>query len=123
MFMDLGMVYVVRTSAGRVIATAGTMPYGGKFGWVSMVLVANDHRRQGLATRLLHRCVHDLTAGGLVPVLDATPTGKTIYRPLGFEETWGYHRLAFRERQRASETVPTPPGVAVRAITDADWAG
>lgn len=119
-FLELGTVYAVRTSAGRVIATAATIPYGGRFAWISMVLVSNDHKRQGLATRLLHRCVHDLTAAGLIPVLDATPTGKAIYRPLGFEEGLGYHRLAFRERWRTAEHIPAPEGATIRAIAEAD---
>src|SRR5690349_15087307 len=74
-FLDLGQVYAVRNSNGRVVATAATLPHNGKFAWISMVLVSADYQRQGLATRLLRRCIDDLTAGGLIPVLDATPTG------------------------------------------------
>ena len=53
--------------------------------WISMVLVAGTHRRRGLATRLLHRCIADVTAAGLVPVLDATPAGAKVYAPLGIQ--------------------------------------
>ena len=59
-----------------------------------MVLVAGAYRRRGLGTRLMHRCIEDLTAAGVVPVLDATPAGRTVYRALGFEDAWGYQRLA-----------------------------
>ena len=55
MFLDFGTVYAVRAQ-GRVIATAATLPYGA-CAWISMVLVAGTHRRRGLATRLLHRCI------------------------------------------------------------------
>src|SRR5262245_62002244 len=68
-FIDFGTVYAVR-DGGRVIATAATLPYGGRCAWISMVLVAASHRRQGLATRLLHRCIADIKSAGLVPVLD-----------------------------------------------------
>ena len=35
-----------------------------------MVMVASEQRRRGLARRLLHRCIDDIRAAGLVPVLD-----------------------------------------------------
>lgn len=118
-FLDLGRVYAVRNSDGRVVATAATLPHDGKFAWISMVLVSADYRRQGLATRLLRRCIDDLTAAKLIPILDATPDGREVYRALGFEDMWGYHRMALR----------TPPSftslpderIEVHAITDSAW--
>ena len=97
-FLDLGTVYAVRTSAGRVIATAATLPYD-RFAWISMVLVARDFRRRGLASRLMRRCIDDLVKAGRVPVLDATPDGRQVYRnarlrghlelsPLHLARTW-----------------------------------
>ena len=35
-------VYAVRTGEGRVVATAATLPYGDRFAWISMVLVAGE---------------------------------------------------------------------------------
>ena len=120
-FIDLGTVYAVRNSAGRVIATAATLPHGGRFAWISMVLVKAEYRRQGLALRLLDRCVHDLTASGLVPVLDATPAGRMVYAGIGFEDRWGFQRLACRQTPRGEEPVAVPAGITIRPITDADW--
>jgi GNAT superfamily N-acetyltransferase len=96
-FLDYGTVYAVRDDNNRVIATAATLPHGG-FAWISMVLVAPEHRRKALGTKLLRRCIDDLLAQNLVPVLDATPAGREVYRPLGFLDAWGFHRLALRER-------------------------
>ena len=126
-FLDLGTVYAVRTGAGRLVATAATLLYDGRFAWISMVLVAGDHRRRGLATRLLRRCMDDLLARNLVPVLDATPAGRVIYRTLGFEDAWGFHRLMRRERTSAPTTEPmpvragAPQGVSVHPISEAIW--
>ncbi|MEX0591619.1 MAG: GNAT family N-acetyltransferase [Xanthobacteraceae bacterium] len=120
-FFDLGAVYAVRNSRGRVVATAATLPYGGRFAWISMVLVTAAYRRQGLARRLLDRCVHDLTTIGLVPVLDATPAGRTVYTAIGFEDTWGFQRLACREVRPGEQPVAVPAGTTIRPITDADW--
>jgi GNAT superfamily N-acetyltransferase len=125
-FLDLGTVYAVRNSSGRVVATAATLPYGGRFAWISMVLVTGEYRRRGLATRLLRRCIDDLKEAGLVPVLDATPAGRAVYLGLGFQDSWGFARLHAREHRRGA--VPPMPanagadgGTAVRSIADADW--
>lgn len=118
-FLDLGAGYAVRDAAGRVIATAATLPHAGRFAWISMVLVNGAHRRQGLASLLMRRCIDDLTAAGLVPVLDATPAGREVYRTLGFRDSWSYQRLA-RPPQQAPDNA-TPEGIEIRPIDDAVW--
>jgi GNAT superfamily N-acetyltransferase len=120
-FIEFGRLYAAHTGAGRIVATTATLPYGGRFAWISMVLVAGEYRRRGLATKLLQRTMEDLAAAKLVPVLDATPDGRAIYRRLGFEDSWGFHRLIRRERPHAAERLPAPAGVAVRPIADEDW--
>ena len=117
MFLDFGTVYAVRAD-GRLIATAATLPYGGRCAWISMVLVAGTHRRRGLATRLLHRCIADVTAAGLVPVLDATPAGRTVYAPLGFADAWGFARLA---SQSPTIKASPRPAAVIHPITDSVW--
>jgi hypothetical protein len=61
-----------------------------------------------------------------VPLLDATPAGRPLYRALGFVETWGYHRLARASaasmREDAPKDAPNTNGITVRPIADADWA-
>ena len=52
------------TRSGRIVATAATLPHGGRFAWISMVLVAGDYRRRGLATRLMRRAMDDLASRG-----------------------------------------------------------
>ncbi|MDQ6434815.1 GNAT family N-acetyltransferase [Mesorhizobium sp. LHD-90] len=82
-FVDHGEAYGVRAGS-RLVATAAILPYGGGFGWVSMVLVTADWRRRGLASRLLNRCISALRARGCAALLDATPEGALIYGQLGF---------------------------------------
>jgi ribosomal protein S18 acetylase RimI-like enzyme len=120
-FLDLGRVYAAHTEAGRIVATTATLPFGGRFAWISMVLVAGDYRRRGLATRLMRRAMDDLAAAGLVAVLDATPDGRAVYRALGFQDSWGFHRLVLRERRAAGDPPSAPAGVTIRPIADADW--
>ena len=123
-FIALGTVYALRDQTGRVIATAATLPFGGRFAWISMVLVAREHQRRGLATRLMRRCIDDLQTAGLVPVLDATPAGREVYRALGFVDTWSFQRYS-RDRLVAAPPSNTtaPDDLIIRAITDAAWQG
>jgi GNAT superfamily N-acetyltransferase len=103
-FLEFGRLYVAETDEGRIVATTATLPYGGRCAWISMVLVTGDYRRRGLATKLMQWAMRDLAAGDLVPVLDATPDGRAVYRRLGFEDSWGFQRLR-RERRGASATL------------------
>jgi GNAT superfamily N-acetyltransferase len=119
MFLEVGRVQAIRTDVGNVVATAATLPYDG-FGWISMVLVTAAWRRRGFASQLLRGAIDDLRGAGLVPVLDATPAGREVYRGLGFADTWGFARYA---RPAASTARPANGGddIDVRPITDAIW--
>lgn len=68
----------------RLVATAATLPYDGGFGWVSMVIVAPDWRRRGLARRLMAEAIETLRGQGRAALLDATPAGAEVYGALGF---------------------------------------
>lgn len=120
-FIEQGRLYVAHTAAGRIVASTATLPYGGRFAWISMVLVGGEYRRRGLATALLRQAMDELAAARLTPVLDATPDGRAVYRRLGFEDSWGFHRLIRRERPRASATPRPQAACVVRPISDADW--
>jgi GNAT superfamily N-acetyltransferase len=120
-FLDYGKVQAIRAQ-GRVVATAATFPYGA-FGWISMVLVTAAFRRQGLAARLMRGAIDDLVDAGLVPVLDATPAGREVYRKLGFADTWGFARLARSGSMPPAAMDPPADGISVGPITDADWSG
>ncbi len=68
----------------RLVATSAVLPYGGQFGWLSMVLVTAEWRRRGLATRLVAACTSLLTDSGGALLLDASPAATEIYARLGF---------------------------------------
>ena len=118
MFLAFGTVYAVRAE-GRVVATAATLPYGGRCAWISMVLVAADHRRKGLATRLLRCCIDDVLAAGLIPVLDATPAGRTVYQPLGFQDAWSFQRLAAQAPRTGDSQIPAD--ITIHHASDESW--
>jgi GNAT superfamily N-acetyltransferase len=116
MFLELGQVIAVKDAQGRLAATAATLPYPSGFGWISMVLVTQAFRRRGLATRLLERSIASLQGAGMIPVLDATPAGREVYRPLGFRDGWPL------QRWRRAAPAPGPMASShVRALHEGDW--
>jgi len=119
-FLELGRVIGLTRDDGVLIATAATLPHGDEFGWISMVLVTAPERRRGLARWLLRRCMDDLIAQTLVPVLDATPAGRMVYLGLGFVDCWGMRRAAAQavkpSRQRSADV-----GANIRSISEEDW--
>ncbi|MFZ1943735.1 MAG: GNAT family N-acetyltransferase [Acidobacteriaceae bacterium] len=72
------------TRGDRLLATSAILPYGGEFGWLSMVLVTAEWRRLGLATRLVAPCAALLRDQGKAALLDAAPEATKIYSKLGF---------------------------------------
>jgi hypothetical protein len=92
LFLERGAVFGLMGGEGRPLATGAILPYGNAFAWVSMVLVTAPSRRARIGTRILEACCTELTQRRLVAVLDATPAGEQVYRPLGFEPLFGLTR-------------------------------
>ncbi len=84
--LESGMAIGFENAAGELVASAVTLPYEGKIGWICMVLVSSRFRRRGLASALLVLAVEQAKESGLTPMLDATPEGRTIYVSNGFRD-------------------------------------
>ncbi|HVV91838.1 MAG TPA: GNAT family N-acetyltransferase [Hyphomicrobiales bacterium] len=125
-FVDFGAATALSDAGGRIVATAATLPHGGGFGWISMVLVTAAWRRRGLARWLLAEAVATLTGQGLVPLLDATPAGRAVYLGLGFRDAWGVTRLvrpaaSLRAQRGDPEAADGDAGIIIRPLRDDDW--
>ncbi len=115
LMLGFGQGIGVEASDGRLVASALTLPFGGRFAWIAMVLVTADWRRRGLATDLLRRCMARAGDAGLIAGLDATEAGRAVYRPLGFEDVYSLGRWR-AERPRGMAAT----GGDVRPMTAAD---
>lgn len=78
---------------GKLVATSTLATYGDAVGWIGMVLVDEDHRRQGHGSKIFERALdagfeRDLDVVGL----DATDAGREVYRQYGFESVIGIDR-------------------------------
>ncbi len=104
MMITAGEAIGFQDTSGRLIASALTLPYGDQFGWISMVIVTQLRQKQGLATQLLNSCIQRLEDKHLVPLLDATPAGENVYRPLGFLPHFGFERWEHEAVENISQT-------------------
>jgi GNAT superfamily N-acetyltransferase len=114
LFLRHGTVLGLLASRGVTVATGAVLPYPDDFAWISMVLVAASRRREGIGTSILEACCAEVAQRGLLAMLDATPAGEPIYRPLGFEGIFSLARW-----QGAAENRVSPPG-GIRAMTACD---
>jgi ribosomal protein S18 acetylase RimI-like enzyme len=115
-FLRRGTVFGVRGADGAPVASGAILPYSDAFAWTSMVLVTASRRRARIGTRLLEECCAALKRRGLVAVLDATPAGERVYRPLGFEPMFALSRWQGQGGGRAALVD------GIRAMTEGDLA-
>jgi len=69
---------------GRLVGTTTTTIYD-ELAWIGMVLVEPQHRRQGIAARLMNVALDYLRGKVETIKLDATALGQPVYEKSGFE--------------------------------------
>jgi GNAT superfamily N-acetyltransferase len=114
-FVEHGRVIGLFAPDGALVASAAILPYG-DFAWISMVLVTASWRHRRLASRLVDACMRSLQRDGITAVLDATPAGAEVYRPLGFQAIFGLQRW---EGQGGPHEPPGEPAAPVHRAADA----
>jgi len=115
-FLTAGEVFGVRDRDGLLIASAALLPYSAGNAWISMVLVTENWRRRGLATKLVDGCLAAAAKQGLTTWLDATPAGAAVYGPLGFAPTLQLRRL--RLGKAISAKAEAPPSLSRGSIEE-----
>ncbi len=114
LFLRHGTVLGLPDGLGHAVATGAVLPYPNGFAWISMVLVTASRRRERIGTRILQACRDEIVRQGLLPVLDATPAGERVYRPLGFEPMFSISRW----QGGAGARVDLPTGLRAMAASD-----
>jgi hypothetical protein len=79
-----------------------------------MVLVTASRRRERIGTSILEACCAEVAQRGLLSMLDATPAGERIYRPLGFDGIFNLSRWQGVSERRAN----SPVGIRAMAAGD-----
>jgi GNAT superfamily N-acetyltransferase len=69
----------------QLVGTTTTTTYKEDLAWIGMVLVDPQHRRRGIATRLMETALSYLDGKVVVIKLDATAEGRPVYEKFGFK--------------------------------------
>ena len=69
----------------QLVGTTTTTTYENELAWIGMVLVDPQHRRRGIATRLMETALAYLDGKVAVTKLDATSEGNPVYEKFGFK--------------------------------------
>jgi GNAT superfamily N-acetyltransferase len=119
-FLTRGVVFGARDNDKNLIASAALLPYSSGNAWISMVLVTENWRRRGVATRLVDACLAAAAKQGFTTWLDATPAGAAVYGPLGFEPTLQLRRLRLENAVSTKAEAPqlSPCGIETFAAQD-----
>lgn len=122
LMLSFGRGWGIVAEDGALAASTVSLPYGGGFAWVAMVLVLPEHRRKGYATRLLQKALYENERSGRVSLLDATPAGHEVYVQEGFRDFWGFKRFSLSKRPSRREEAEARrlEGVHWPAILDLD---
>lgn len=125
MLLQLGQGFGLVNGKGELVATAVALPFTGHCAWISMVLVTSAWQRRGLATRLMQRAIETIESHGRIPMLDATPAGRAVYRELGFIDGWSFARWSAAKPAVPDITAMAawPAGTKLRPISAGDWEG
>jgi len=111
----------VAEAEGKVVGTATTIVYEGRFAWIGMVLVDPDYRGRGIGTRLLEKTIEHLDACRVPTMkLDATPQGKPIYEKLGFVTEYEIERWTLMRAPGAATVTVESPAPDLERILSAD---
>lgn len=77
----------------QIVGTVTAVRYGGRFGWIGMMLVSPTLRRQGIGRQLMQQAIDLLQSEDTVK-LDATPVGRELYLTLDFIDEYRLSRMA-----------------------------
>jgi len=104
---------------GRVVGTTTTTIYD-ELAWIGMVLVDPQHRRQGIAAKLMNVALEYLNGKVGTIKLDATASGQPVYKKFGFAVESAVERWAGTANSMDRETQAVMDHETVRELLNLD---
>ena len=107
----------------KLVGTAATISYEGRFAWIGMILVDPAYRNRGIGTTMLQRAVEYLDDAGVPTLkLDATPAGKPLYEKMGFVTEYEIDRWILKRSvtERPATISSVPSAIALAQVFEYD---
>lgn len=82
----------IATRDDQIVGTVATIRYQDQLGWIGMMLVHEQERRQGIGKQLMNDALLLLQNQQSIG-LDATPVGREVYLQLGFHDEYRLIRM------------------------------
>jgi len=102
----------------QLVGTTTTITYEDRLAWIGMVLVDPQHRRRGIATRLIETALAYLDRKVVVIKLDATAEGSPVYEKFGFKTESLVERWRGSVKSRSIERAETATNVEALLALD-----
>ena len=115
---------LVAESEKKIFGTATAINYSNLAGWIGMVLVGKEFRRQGIGRLLVENIIEKLNSFKSIK-LDATPAGQPVYQKLGFVEESTIYRMtnySFTriDKERNDSTIEPVKNIDLKEIFELD---
>jgi GNAT superfamily N-acetyltransferase len=104
---------------GRLVGTTTTTIYD-ELAWIGMVLVYPQHRRRGIAAKLMNVALEYLNGKVETIKLDATALGQPVYEKFGFAVESAVERWAGTANSMGRETLAVMDHETVRELLNLD---
>ena len=87
------------------VGTASAISLGENHSWIGMILVHPELRRQGVANYMMQECLnYAVGQGKVINGLDATPMGNSVYKALGYVDSFRIWKSFFPLAQFANQS-------------------
>jgi len=114
---------------GCFIAEANGEPAGhvftvnyGKLGWISLLIVKSEHRKEGIGTLLMRRAIDYLITRGVETIrLEAVPEIVNLYRKLEFVDEYYSLRFVGKTVKNVSSEIHCVSSMQLEDITSVAW--
>jgi len=100
------------------VSSCAVLPVGLHHTWIGMILVHPELRRQGIANMMMQYCIeYALKKNKVINGLDATPLGNTVYRAVGYVDSYRIWRSYYELEEFSDKTYD---GNHVQKVTEKD---
>lgn len=118
--MSSGKIYGHKNAEGKIVSSAGIIPYENNLASIGMVIVNKDFRGLGLGKEATQKCL-DFVSSDTSVMLIATEEGKPLYEKLGFRVVDRVHKYLCDSYTAVKPKLLVNSGVSFNEFDERDF--